>query len=226
MKKLTLAIIALFATTTAFAQNAVGFRGNLTVSNMTKFGLIENITPDFKGLVSGGGAIFLEMPITENFSIQPELSFMEKGFAVKEGINVGGAFLNTDINIPVNGKLRFKTDYIQVPLLAKYHFGDKTATHAYIAAGPAVGYLADAGITIRVLDIFPISSNVSTDIFKPFEFSGIATVGFETPLNEKIMGFVEGRYEHGFSRVLDTPIVQLPVRNRTGSASFGIKINL
>lgn len=226
MKKLTFAIITLFATTATFAQNSVGFRGNLTVSNMTKFDLIENITPDFKGLVSGGGAIFLEIPVTENFSVQPEFSFMEKGFAVKEGINVGGAFLNTNINIPVNGKLRFKTDYIQVPLLAKYHFGDKTATHAYVSAGPAIGYMADAGVTIRVLDIFPISSNVSTDIFKPFEFSGIAAVGFETPISEKLMCFVEGRYEHGFSRVLDTPIIQLPVRNRTASGSFGIKINL
>jgi hypothetical protein len=173
---------------------------------------------------SASGAVFLEIPITNKFSFQPELAYTQKGFSIREGIKMGGEFLG--VNIPVNGKVDFRTNYIEIPLLAKVHLGPKDATHGYVMAGPAVGYMADANIRIRVLNIFPINTNLNNDFFKPIELSGIAAAGFEVPLNEKFSAFAEARYQFGFSRILDTPVVQLDVRNRSVSGGMGIKIAL
>jgi hypothetical protein len=210
--------------TAGMAQKYVGVRGSFTTSTMNKFDLIQNITPDFKFMPAAGGAVFMEIPITENFSIQPEIAYTQKGFSIKEGFKAGGDFLG--VNIPINGKVNFRTNYIEVPVLAKYHFGDKDAAHYYVAVGPSVGYMADAGMTIRVLDIFPVKMGLSNDIFKPFELSGVAAVGFELPVAENAKVFVEGRYQQGISRTIDTPMFELPVRNKTFGGGIGLKFNI
>ncbi|MFC3812154.1 porin family protein [Lacihabitans lacunae] len=224
MKNTSLAFLLILSSLGAFAQKSVGFRGSFTASTLTKFALIENITPDFKLRPAASGAIFLELPITQNFSIQPELEYSMKGFSIREGINKNGEFLG--VNIPINAKLTFKTDYIQAPILAKFKFGEPDQTNFYVAVGPAVGVLVNSGLRINVFNIFPVNTNLSKDFFKPVEFSGVAAMGIEQPFTPKLAFFVEGRYQHGFSRILDTPIVRLPVRSRTVNASMGFKVKI
>jgi hypothetical protein len=223
MKKIIALLLTLVATA-GMAQKSVGVRGSFTTSTMNKFELIETITPEFKYLLAAGGAIFMEIPITSSFSIQPELAFTQKGFSIREGFEVGGDFLGIDI--PINGKLLIRTNYIEVSVLAKYHIGDKDAAHYYVAVGPSVGYMADAGITLRVLDIFPVRTGLSNDIFKPFEWSEVVMVGFELPVSERAKFFVEGRFQQGISRVIDVPVFELPVRNKTLSGGIGLKFNI
>ncbi|MDP5120881.1 MAG: PorT family protein, partial [Spirosomaceae bacterium] len=183
--------------------------------------LIENITPDFRYKVAPNVAVFAEIPVTENFSFQPEIAYNQKGFRVEEGIDIAGQF--GGVNIPINGRVNVKTHYLEVPILAKFHFGDKTAAHYYMMVGPAVGFLVDSGLRINVLNIFPVNTGFPTQIFKSAELSGIAAAGFELPVAEKIKVFTEARYQLGLSRILDTPVVQLPVRNRSFSGGMGLK---
>ena len=74
MKKILALLLTLMATA-GMAQKSVGVRGSFTTSTMNKFDLIQNITPDFKFMPAAGGAVFMEIPITENFSIQPEIAY-------------------------------------------------------------------------------------------------------------------------------------------------------
>jgi hypothetical protein len=208
----------------SFAQIKLGVRGTITGSTVTKFDLIENITPTFKLTPSAGGALFLEIPVQKNLSFQPELSYTTKGFRVKEGIDVAGDFVG--INIPVNGQVDFKTHYLDVPLLAKIHFGDTKKSHYYMLIGPAVGFVSDANMRIRVFNIFPINTSIPKGIFKSAELSGIAALGFEVPFNQKVKLFGEARYQHGFSRTIDTPVIQLPVRNRTYGGGIGFTVSI
>lgn len=224
MKNTSLALLLILSSFVTFAQKSVGFRGSFSGSTLTKFPLIENITPDFKMRPAASGAIFLELPVTANFSVQPELEYSLKGFSIKEGINKDGNFLG--VNIPLNAKLTFKTDYIQAPILAKFKFGEPDQTNFYVAVGPSVGILVNSGLRINIFNIFPINTNLSKNYFKPVEFSGVATMGIEQPFTTKLSFFVEGRYQHGFSRILDTPIVNLPVRSRTVNASMGFKVKI
>lgn len=221
MKFKALFLIALISVFGAKAQTSIGVRGAISSSTVTKFDLIENITPEFRYKIAPNIAVFAELPVTENFSIQPEVGYNQKGFRVEEGIDLAGQF--GGVNIPVNGRLNVKTHYIDVPVLAKFHFGDRSAAHYYFMVGPSVNFLVDSGLRINVLNIFPIDTGFPTEIFKPVEFSGVAAFGFELPVAQKVKVFTEVRYQHGFSRILDTPIVQLPVRNRTFGGGLGLK---
>lgn len=222
MKSNVLLIVLIIGTVIGSqAQISVGVRGSAAFSTVSKFALIENITPDFRYKVAPNVAIFAEIPITENFSFQPELAYNQKGFRVEEGIDIAGQF--GGVNIPINGRVNVKTHYLEVPVLAKFHFGDKTAAHYYMMVGPSVGFLVDSGLRLNVLNIFPINTGFPTQIFKSAELSGIVAAGFELPVAERINLFTEARYQLGLSRILDTPVVQLNVRNRSFSGGMGLK---
>ena len=68
----TLALVLIANMT--FAQVFIGVSGGATGSTMTKFALLERITPDFKLLPAPTGAIFAEITISDRFSVQPELA--------------------------------------------------------------------------------------------------------------------------------------------------------
>ncbi len=197
----------------------LGARGGANWSTMTKFDLIENVTPTFRLMPSGGAALFAEFPITEQFSIRPEFAYTQKGFLVKESLNMSGTeFLG--VNIPIGGTLAFKTNYLELPVLAKLKLGNASMPHGYLIIGPSVGYMTDAKAIIRVLGLFPLKPSIGTDYFHRFELSGVGALGFEVPIGNGNI-FIEGRYQHGFSRVLDIPLLELPVRNRTVGVSAG-----
>lgn len=221
-KAITLGL--LIFSVSCYAQKSIGVRGAFNASNVTKFDLIENITPEFKLQPAGSGAIFLEIPLSPRFSLQPELVYIQKGFNIAEGFRVGEEIFGIDI--PVNGKVTFRTNYVEMPVLAKVHLGDKQATHGYLMLGPSVGYMADANMRIRVLNILPLNTDLNDDLFQRFELSGIFAAGFEVPVSEKVTAFAEARYQHGFSRILDTPVVQLDVRNRTLAGGLGLKFSI
>lgn len=203
------------------AQISVGVRGAAAFSTVSKFDLIENITPDFRYKIAPNVAVFAEIPITEQFSVQPELAYNHKGFRVEEGIDIAGQF--GGVNIPVNGRVNIKTHYVEIPVLAKFHFGDKSAAHYYMMIGPSVGYLVDSGLRLNVFNILPINTDFPEEVFNSVELSGIAAVGFELPVAARVKVFTEARYQLGLSRILDTPVVQLNVRNRQFSGGMGLK---
>ncbi|MFT7274088.1 MAG: hypothetical protein ACI9V1_003631, partial [Spirosomataceae bacterium] len=85
-------ILILGVVTSSQAQISVGVRGAAAFSTVSKFDLIQNITPEFRYKIAPNVAIFAEIPVTENFSIQPELAYNHKGFRVEEGIDIAGQF--------------------------------------------------------------------------------------------------------------------------------------
>ncbi|WP_394993167.1 porin family protein [Emticicia sp.] len=218
----TLALV--FITNLTFAQIFVGVRGGVTGSTMTKFALLEKYTPDFKLLPAPTGAIFAEINLSDRFSIQPELAFTQKGFTIQESFDVGGDNA-LGINIPLGGKVSLKNNHLELPILAKIKLGDPDAVHAYIMVGPSVGYLFGSRAVISILNIFPIRTSLGTGLFHRAEFSGVVALGYEIPFNNGKF-FMEGRYQHGISRVLDVPIFQLPVRNQTVGFSAGVSFAL
>ncbi|MBC5772923.1 PorT family protein [Pontibacter sp. KCTC 32443] len=62
--------------------------------------------------------------INDMFSIQPELLLVQKGFKVGED----GDFM------------KVKTNYLELPVLAKVNFGTEEL-HGFVTAGPTAGYL-------------------------------------------------------------------------------------
>jgi hypothetical protein len=118
MKKLPLVIIAVLALSTAsFAQLSVGIKGGLNLANLG--GDVEN--SDMRPSIHLGG--YLNLPLSDVFSFQPELLYNSVGAKFKDG----------------GDKLTNKLNYISIPVMFLYSFGNFN-----VQAGPQLSLLASA----------------------------------------------------------------------------------
>ena len=72
-------------------------------------------------------AAVVNVGVTEAFSIQPELHFIQKGFKLKLDFFGDEEETNTNLN------------YLEIPVLAKYAFGSESI-QGFILGGPALGF--------------------------------------------------------------------------------------
>lgn len=103
-------------TNSAFAQSGIRFGIRAGAHAGTQFGRAIIYNPS--GTVIGfHGAIFAEIPLSEDISICPEISYVQKGFKMDS--------------------TEFKSNYIDVPLLLKINMGDEGL---YTIIGPYITY--------------------------------------------------------------------------------------
>lgn len=122
MKKIILAAIAVMAFSFANAQETrFGVKGGLNLSNWA-----GGDVRDTKALVGFHVGGFAEIKIIEKLAIQPELLFSTQGTKID-----GGTFL---------GDFDVKTNYLNIPVLAKYYIVEKFS----VEAGPQLGILLSA----------------------------------------------------------------------------------
>ncbi|MBO0932378.1 porin family protein [Fibrella aquatilis] len=220
-----LSLVALFFVTTAsFAQVQVGVRGGATWSNVSEPSLLQNlpVQPEFSP--GPTGAIFLEVPLSERVSFRPEVAFVQKGFLLREGTSLNLGILD----IPIGARVAYQIQSIQTPLLLKVNLSDGPVK-PYIFAGPAVGYAFDGRIRTRATALFT-TKNMDVPLgiggaINHWDFSGVGGLGLSADMGAGKF-FVEARYDYGFTRQLQVPLVNLPVRNRTVGVSVGYAFTL
>lgn len=128
MKKITkilmaTTIVAALAVTTSYAQPKLGFKAGVNLSNITN--LPDGADkPDMKIGFHVGGTV--DLPLSDNFMISPELLFSTKG--AKSEYTIFGETVKNTVNL----------SYIEVPILAKYML--ESGLNFY--AGPYLGFLA------------------------------------------------------------------------------------
>ena len=148
MKRIVLAgviaLLGLFATQTSFAQVQIGVRGGANWGFASKPEYLGSLTPAFHSSVGPTGALFLDIPLSERVSFRPEVAYVQKGVAIKQGfdINVGG------FTLPIGATIAYQSKHIEVPLLFKVNLTDG-AVQPYLIAGPAVSYAFDGRIRTR-----------------------------------------------------------------------------
>ncbi|WP_339698880.1 porin family protein [uncultured Marixanthomonas sp.] len=125
MKKLLLmTALAVFGLTTTNAQEVrLGAKAG---ANFASIGGDE--TDDLDGRTSFHIGGLVEIPISEVFSVQPELLYSSQGAKIEESFEGGTIESKT------------KLDYINVPIMAKFYVADGFS----IEAGPQVGFLVSA----------------------------------------------------------------------------------
>lgn len=107
------------------AQAKFGVRAGLNLANVNISSEGLSISPDGKvGLTIAGIA---NIGITETFSIQPEVHFIQKGYKLEVD------FLGS------SSEQKLKLNYLEVPIHAKYKFSDGNIA-GYVLAGPSIGY--------------------------------------------------------------------------------------
>lgn len=134
MKKFTLfAVAAMIITCTANAQEiAIGVKAGLNLANMTD---VEGASPGTR--VGAHIGPFVKLPITENFSIIPELLYSMKGSEISESF------------FGVNFEVSTKLDYLDIPIMANYQLDNGLN----FELGPYVAFLLSAKSKVDILGV-------------------------------------------------------------------------
>ncbi|MFK7981394.1 MAG: porin family protein [Saprospiraceae bacterium] len=221
---LTIAAV-LFSATFSFAQISIGAKAGVYTSFIDVTEAAEGLTQNVEGLTTPTYGLVAEINLGENFSFQPELLYTTKGFKVNEGINVNlGGF-----PIPAGVTASTKINYLEMPLLAKYKFGNE-GLRFNITAGPVLSYAANGQLVTRanlLLDINPLKTNIDLDALNYERLEVSASIGagmaYATSGGEF---FADARYIHGFSDLYNAPVVDLNLKNRGIGVTVGYKVNL
>ncbi len=169
---LVLAVVGVSTSTNAQEYWNFGIKGGANFTNMTSDGFEDNNSRT--GFHLG---VLAEIPVSDRFSIQPEVLYSTQG-TKDEGSNY------TD---------EYNLDYIQVPVIAKFYIIDGLA----LEAGPSFNFLVDEDYKYEsgLLDIRTDSELAST-----FEFGG--ALGASYKFNNGF--FLNGRYLAGFTDAFDS----------------------
>lgn len=147
MKKTYLLVAAIILSVAAMAQSFASFGIRAGATNASLQGdavnSLQNLLQFSNGMVSTqnrtgffvGG--YADLPISENFSIEPGVFYSQKGYVVRGSLD--SKVLNL---LGVNAKAQLNSSYIDVPVLAKARFSGFE-----IFAGPQVSYLANASLS-------------------------------------------------------------------------------
>ena len=207
----------------AQAQFALGVRTGVHFANVEATSGIDMVPADLR--IRDGFTIGVtgEYAIHDNFAVQTELNYIPKGFKLDASYDIS-AF---GVSIPIGAKGLIKSNYFEVPLLAKGRFGNERA-RMYVAAGPSIGYLASAKLVIDPIILIPldpikVNLNAGDLGLERWDVSAVGAVGGEFRLGGPVLQ-LEARYYHGFKELYDFPIVNETLKNRGVSLTMGLKV--
>lgn len=216
-----LLVIGVMMTQTAMSQVEFGAKAGASFSDISVDGLNfggEFLDPQM--IASPVAGLYSEIPLGNGFYFTPEINYTQKGFKVQEGTTVN-VF---EIPVPVGAEAITRFHYIEMPLSLKYKFGNGPV-QPYIKAGATMGYAVAGKMTTRINSIIDIKvAEIDLDpqgeMYNAFELGGVAGAGLEIPTASGKF-FVEASYSHGFTDVLDEPVIDLRVRNTAVGVGIG-----
>lgn len=179
---------------TAQSTNEVNFgvKAGANFANLSGSGVTSN---DAKFGAYGGA--FVNIPISNKISVQPEVLYSMQG--TKWTTNTPNFLPLMDLKLENDIQL----DYVNVPIVVQYEFGNGF----YGEMGPQVGFLVGAKskneMTIDDRNFTPTVTNITsttTDIkslLKTADFSGVIGAGYKLPTG---LSF-NARYSIGFTDI-------------------------
>lgn len=170
MKKLFLGL-SIAASSLVFSQQ-FGIKGGMNVSSISDDGY-----DDTKSKVGYYGGVFVNIPASESFSIQPEVIYNNLGSEVK----LGNSYSQ-----------KLNLNYITVPVMFQY----KATPQFYLEAGPEFGFLVSSD-SKTTWNNSTSTAELDKDNFNNFNMGVGLGAGFDITKNVGI----NARYVAGFSDV-------------------------
>ena len=224
------AIIKLFGTalilllvTTVNAQFSYGVKGGYTFQNVTATSSALDVLPlkSNNSFTLGGVA---EYSFTNNFALQGEVNFVRKGFVIKEGLDLD--ILNIPLPLGVTATTNIK--YIDIPLLAKYKFGNSERAQGYVVAGPTFGYARNGNLKTEaniLIDINLTNTPINFDALNMnrWEVGGAIGLGGSVNLSGTQL-FADARYTRSLTKLDNLPVIDLDLANQGVALTAGVLI--
>jgi outer membrane protein W len=181
----TAVLAALISSSALAGQITLGAKVGMILSNITQ-------TPEeweqhklYKGGFIGG--IYMNYAFNENFSIQPELLYTQKG--VKDNLYDG--IITVDLTAHF--------DYIELPVLLKYTYPWKENFRPFIYAGPSFSYTLNSDLEVSAL-LFSAEVDFSS-LTHVTDFGLVAGGGFDYEIGKGVLVF-DARFLLGFTNVI------------------------
>lgn len=214
-------------TTMALAQNSssVGIKGGVLLSNIQVNGVMDALIPEKAFYAGYATGLYYDLPLNEQWSFVPGVSYQEKGFHLKEGWNMKVLQIPLDVQLKATTKIQF----VETPLLLKYRFGEGPVQF-YLAAGPSVSYASRARLETKaslILD-FNISEtniNLNNQNYNRWGVNGVGLAGVEIPAGKGKL-LLEGQYQQLITDFIRDPIIDVHVRNYGFGFNIGYQIPL
>lgn len=182
----------------------VGVKFGMNVSTIAGDG--ENIDP---AVAFHGGAV-VEFPVSEKFSVQPELVYSMQGAKSSGILEVDGT--------PYNVKEHLKLSYLNIPVMAKYYVTPEFS----VLAGPQLGFLTSAKDKIKFDDGEGNSGSDNVDVKDVFKSIDVA-FGFGLGYSFIKQINAEIRYNVGLSNIADDGDSNM--QNNVLQVSLGFRFN-
>lgn len=200
---LLLAVGAVNATSTS----TQGLRGGLNLATWA-----GNDAAGSETLTAFHFGAFVNIKSSPQFSIQAEFLYSMKGVKASDG----------------SLTLKFKTNYLCIPVLLKYHFPSASSTSFNMYAGPSVGLLLTANLSAD--DGNNSGSVDAKDAFKGTDFGLVVGLGLDIMRGETGKAVtVDFRYELGLTNILEDNFLDEGGANydvKNSNISFGVGFTL
>jgi hypothetical protein len=178
-----LVLMILLTSHSLTAQTKIGFTAGAAFANVTIKSQGISASPKLKAGITTG--IFADAPLSANFSFQPALNFVQKGYIVKDE----------------TGTEKVNFNYLEVPL--NFVYNTTRNEGFFIGAGPSVAY----GISGK--DKFDYSGTGMPDFNEKIKFgSGVEEVktldfGANAVAGYKFKGgfMISGNYTLGLNKI-------------------------
>lgn len=199
MKKgILLVAFAVMAFTATQAQEVrLGIKGGYNLSNLS--GDIDDAKSRSSFHIGG----LVEVPVSEQFSIQPEILYSSQGAEYK------GSLTGYD-----DSKITAKLDYIQVPIMAKFYAVEGFA----IEAGPQVGFLTSSkGEYETTVGDVTVTGDEDIENMKKVDVGIGVGASYRLPMGI----FFGARYNFGLTNINDDSDWDGKIRNNVFQLSAG-----
>lgn len=201
----------LFVSLQTHAQSYLGFRGGLNWATISIQS--EGFDLSLERILGLNAAFFAEIGLSKEIAIQPEIQYLQKGWRQNFGF-----FVEEDNFIKFN--------YVEIPVLFKYRFGNLEGINGYAILGPSIGY----ALSGKIRDGFSSETEQldfdEADGFSRSDFSLVFGAGGNFPAGPGSIVF-DIRYNWGitslFSEESDLGIEDGKVYNRALNFSLGYR---
>lgn len=219
LKNLILLPALLLLVTSSFAQTKLGFKTGLQRAGVVSDLSINGYNP--AKFISGPQVgLVAEIGFGEHFALQPELNYTPKGFRIQEGISLD--FIKIPIDLGTT--LLTKVNYLNLPLLAKYKFGNGPFK-AYLMAGPEIGYAVNGSFKTKarvIIDFTLVDEKINLNQAGVDRFDAGATLGAGFSVGTGAGDFfMDARYTRSFKNLVEVPVLDIPVKNQGFQVNIG-----
>ena len=180
-------------------------------SQLQAGGVLETVSKviglDWNTKLGCAAGIFAEVPLANNFAIQPEVLYVQKGARPSVNAKTAGYALAIDLNTPaavdalenLDAHVDLSMDYIEIPILFKAQLlTPKSKIRPTIFAGPEFSVLVKSQLSV----LGGLITYDTKDLVKSTDFGLVFGVGVEAGKFS-----VDIRYDLGLTNTFDKSVV-------------------